>query len=624
MTDCNVNRKLPLNCRLAICFFLATAFFMNNAFAINKGVNIDSLKLSIEDTTIGCPDTTYANLKVHYTIMDKRARFKKEKFNLKYPKGMKPLTSAPARGGYQRIGSDTLTIDMSGKQKDSSYVAPLKFKIWCKDCCTTGVRGNASTTHHKNNKEANLFVEYKGKKSNAVSFKCHHVAHNYIAPEDTLGQMGDIIACYFNLGDTIKDVQDIVLKTAYDAAALDVQSAQFVDPEFNAYASFYTIDPDTFVLESHLPETETAPLVMGRIAEFTVQVLSIELTNIYFAEYELVSNSSISDSLGVPFEIDWDFGQLLVLPNDTLPPNVDFYYITSNPITITGLDGAIVDDYNYLSDSLDNYSYVAFYDSVTLQSISIPVSSSGGFTAEEIWFSPAEQVTFVACDMSGNDQTATTVLFSHLGYVTAGEDTTAEAATSINVEFGLLNWSFEEQTYLFSVGDDAGWLLTILNPEIALGPMEDSVVLINVEVPEEAPIGTENNIYLASVSLADPSITDSDQLMITVTEYIAFPYLPGDANMYNGVWQPAVLGADVTYLINYFRAMETSQPCPLDGFWASADANGDCSVIGSDATRLINYLRGVGEIEYCPDYPPAWETSGDLPAEAPAGWPNCE
>jgi hypothetical protein len=103
-----------------------------------------------------------------------------------------------------------------------------------------------------------------------------------------------------------------------------------------------------------------------------------------------------------------------------------------------------------------------------------------------------------------------------------------------------------------------------------------------------------------------------------------YTYLPGDANMYNGVWQPAVLGADVTYLINYFRAMETSQPCLLDGFWCSADANGDCSIIGSDATRLINYLRGVGEIEYCPDYPPAWETSGDLPAEAPAGWPNCE
>jgi hypothetical protein len=113
-----------------------------------------------------------------------------------------------------------------------------------------------------------------------------------------------------------------------------------------------------------------------------------------------------------------------------------------------------------------------------------------------------------------------------------------------------------------------------------------------------------------------------------------YDYLPGDANMYNGVWPPAVLGADVTYLINYFRAMETSQPCPLDGFWASADANGDCSVIGSDATRLINYLRGVGEIEYCPDYPPVWHlpkpewnpSHPDYPdlESKPVGWPNCE
>ena len=101
-------------------------------------------------------------------------------------------------------------------------------------------------------------------------------------------------------------------------------------------------------------------------------------------------------------------------------------------------------------------------------------------------------------------------------------------------------------------------------------------------------------------------------------------YLAGDVNMYTGVWPPAVIGGDATYLVNYFRGMSTSQPCYLDGFWCSADANGDCNVIGSDVTYLITYLRGGPVPQYCPDYEPNWLTPADLPTEAPLGWPNCE
>jgi len=60
------------------------------------------------------------------------------------------------------------------------------------------------------------------------------------------------------------------------------------------------------------------------------------------------------------------------------------------------------------------------------------------------------------------------------------------------------------------------------------------------------------------------------------------------------------------------------------GFWASADANGDCLGLSSDVTKLINYFRGVGEILYCPDFEPCWITYGDLPQDEPSGWPNCD
>jgi len=101
-----------------------------------------------------------------------------------------------------------------------------------------------------------------------------------------------------------------------------------------------------------------------------------------------------------------------------------------------------------------------------------------------------------------------------------------------------------------------------------------------------------------------------------------YEYLPGDTNMGAGLWPPSVLGGDVTYLVNYFRGF--SEPCMLDGFFASADVNGDCNVIGSDVTYLVSYIRGFNLINYCPDWDTPWPHSDLLPPVAPVGWPNCE
>ena len=101
-------------------------------------------------------------------------------------------------------------------------------------------------------------------------------------------------------------------------------------------------------------------------------------------------------------------------------------------------------------------------------------------------------------------------------------------------------------------------------------------------------------------------------------------YIPGDANMYIETWPPAVIGSDVTYLVNFFRGVQANRPCLLDGFYCSADINGDCSVIGSDVTRLVNYFRGQAEIAFCPDYQTAWPSASLLPSSEPTDWPFCE
>ena len=108
-------------------------------------------------------------------------------------------------------------------------------------------------------------------------------------------------------------------------------------------------------------------------------------------------------------------------------------------------------------------------------------------------------------------------------------------------------------------------------------------------------------------------------------ESSGYEYVPGDANMYNASWPPAVIGSDVTYLVNYFRGMVTNPACLVDGFYCAADVNGDCNVIGSDVTRLVGYFRGgLSPLAPCTDYPPAWLTPADCPVDPPDGWPNCE
>ena len=150
----------------------------------------------------------------------------------------------------------------------------------------------------------------------------------------------------------------------------------------------------------------------------------------------------------------------------------------------------------------------------------------------------------------------------------------------------------------------------------------DANYMFSDPLPDD-PVDDEYCWKVRAHDLWGESIFSEQTFTFTYTSP-GYQYLPGDANMYNGAWPPAVIGGDVTYLVNYFRSSPASQPCLLDGFWASADANGSGDVIGSDVTYLINYLRGGASPQYCPDYPPAWPTPGDLPAEAPSGWPNCD
>ncbi len=133
------------------------------------------------------------------------------------------------------------------------------------------------------------------------------------------------------------------------------------------------------------------------------------------------------------------------------------------------------------------------------------------------------------------------------------------------------------------------------------------------------PLGITTVYCVATDSTGN---VDSCSFVVEVVIPDGYKYLPGDANMSAGAWPPVVIGSDVTYMVNYFRAI--NPPCLLDGFYCAADANGDCSVIGADVTFLVSYFRGFNTLIYCPDYETIWHSSEELPLDAPGNWPGCD
>ena len=158
--------------------------------------------------------------------------------------------------------------------------------------------------------------------------------------------------------------------------------------------------------------------------------------------------------------------------------------------------------------------------------------------------------------------------------------------------------------------------MKIVNDSLIIG---DTVACIGIGAhPDGYPFGVADTLGSAYASVEHISE------VAFVLEPEVYNYRAADINMYNGTWPPLVMGSDVTYLVNYFSGSVSSLPCMINGFWCSADVNGDCIVMGSDVVRLVNHFKGIMPYTFCPDYPAAWYTGGDCPDEPPPGWPACE
>jgi len=155
-----------------------------------------------------------------------------------------------------------------------------------------------------------------------------------------------------------------------------------------------------------------------------------------------------------------------------------------------------------------------------------------------------------------------------------------------------------ENDYVASLKCEPPWLLIdVLSGTIHEG---DSPVIMNVflNATDLLPGTYTGDIIFNS---NDDVNSPLDVPVVFVVNHV-YEYIPGDANMTEGNWPAELTSADVTYLVNYFRRLNAG--CSFEGFYAAADANGDCKVIGNDVTYLVNYFRSwLPPPDGCPDFP---------------------
>lgn len=371
------------------------------------------------------------------------------------------------------------------------------------------------------------------------------------------------------------------------------------------------------------------------LASTTSVLLIPENTNDKIGMYDPFDGTYLGD-----FAPDYSAGD----PNQAIPgPDGNIYVVEalSQRISVFSRDGNYLYIYADISDGLNSFSGIASRGDTLFVCSGNPTSDfvarfdgphsrlpdyiADGTWASDIFF--LEDGRCLVSDFStgsvqlrNSDGTFATQLFQTSGWTPFQIQTDPQLPGAyLNVDgwAGPITDFYLDGTILQTFAYIGTGIYRLGNGNLLIsgGPWGGPYGIVELD----ATTGDTVEVERADVDGRYIELCDVDRSLMPYSQYY-----PGDANMANGIWPPAVIGSDVTYLVNFFRSIPANPACLLSGHYCAADVNGDCRVIGSDVTRLVNYFRGIATLSYCPDYPPLWLAPEDFSEEPPAGWPNCE
>ncbi len=118
-------------------------------------------------------------------------------------------------------------------------------------------------------------------------------------------------------------------------------------------------------------------------------------------------------------------------------------------------------------------------------------------------------------EISGNVDYDNWLTSSVLLVVTAGEDIGSMPGKTDSVWFSIRSWAQAAETFDVSVANSLGWDLDPTSFVVDLDAEGDTTLAISVSIPSDTPEGTVNKVTLTAASQPDPSVMDSDTLMVT-------------------------------------------------------------------------------------------------------------
>ncbi len=219
-----------------------------------------------------------------------------------------------------------------------------------------------------------------------------------------------------------------------------------------------------------------------------------------------------------------------------------------------------------------------------------PVSKSGNITIEN--FENYYSVTLVGVNLSEFTGSAT---FSYSAEVSipfavsnalASFDTLIYSGDNHKLDIQVTNNSFNNDIISLMAWDDFGWVVDD-SQDVALESGQDSILQVEIGIPQGTPLGQISNLYFKVVSWGDPLVTDS------ITTRVTSILQRGDSDFSGQIGI-----SDLTYMVEY---LFNSGPVPIP-ISDAGDFNCSLELGISDLTGIVNYLFESGPPPPCNPY----------------------
>ncbi len=321
----------------------------------------------------------------------------------------------------------------------------------------------------------------------------------------------------------IENVTNAQFDVSYDSSVFEVLSVGIIHPELlvkmaEGFFSYNISSPDviSFTLsENILPIILDGPIVNINLLAKNDSPIIWDTTNLRIKQDSIFYNE-LGDKINVCLGGNHS---IFIAPNDATQPLINSDLISFSQGKIVGSAGSVTDDL----DIYENYLTLSLYNESNVLVAEDFVNEDGSFQLDNFFWLGSNSTSNLIVNNGVNLSmsysfipSSTSIPYVLQNYDTYSRNNTGEPCETVKLEFDVLGNSDTTETYDFMVSDTQGWFIEQSTFEMALEPMENKTITINVTIPTTAENKTTNEISLKMTSRTYQENSDSDSVIISV------------------------------------------------------------------------------------------------------------